>query len=152
MGRKQSDMQTVNYCKLCHSILNGRSSCQECEEAASVGEYLQPDLERQIQQLFPGMFVYIIQLPTHVICFLSHHSLVSELDKRCWNFKDPDVVDDVTSGKEYANNLKSRILLMSKGNITLTINIDGVAVFQSSKNCSLLPVYLTVDELPPKLR
>ena len=152
MAGKQPEIQTVNHCKQCHSILNGRSSCQECVEAASVGEYLQPDLERQIQQLFPGMFVVIIQLHTHVICFLSYHSFVSLLYKTCGNFKDPGVVDDVTSGKQYANNLKSHILLMSNGNITLTLNMDCVAVFRSSENCIMLPVYLTVNQLPPKIR
>ena len=57
MVGKQPEMQTVNYCKQCHSILNESLSCQECDQAATVGEYLQVNLEKQIQQLFQGMIV-----------------------------------------------------------------------------------------------
>ena len=54
---------------------------------------------------------------------------------------------DVYCGKEY----QKHSFLRSPDNISLTLNTDGVAVFRSSK-CSLWPVWLVINELPPSER
>ena len=51
------------------------------------------------------------------------------------------------TGREY----KKHSFLRSPDNISLTLNTDGVAVFKSSK-CSLWPVWLVINELPPAER
>ena len=58
-------------------------------------------------------------------------------------------MSDITSGKRYRNMTTA---LLSKWNITLTLNTDGVSVFRTSRTVSLWPVYLTINELSSRCR
>jgi hypothetical protein len=43
-------------------------------------------------------------------------------------------------------------VLQSTYNISLTLNTDGISMFKSSAKCSLWPLYLVINELPPQMR
>ncbi|XP_062510906.1 uncharacterized protein LOC134186832 isoform X2 [Corticium candelabrum] len=58
-------------------------------------------------------------------------------------------MSDLTSGKRYRNMTTG---LLSKWNITLTLNTDVVSVFRTSRTGSLWPVYLTINELSSECR
>ena len=68
MVGKQPEGCVVRYCKQCHTILNETSHCQACSEKPSVGEYLQLDVQHQIQQLFRGKYYCYHKIPV----LLSH--------------------------------------------------------------------------------
>ena len=58
-----------------------------------------------------------------------------------------DVIRDIYDGSEYQRHAAS--FIMQAANVSLTLNADGVSLFRSSK-CSLWPVWLVVNELPPE--
>jgi hypothetical protein len=59
---------------------------------------------------------------------------------------DGDVISDINNG-EWHRSLEDR-----DSTITVNLNTDGVAPFNSSKKSSLWPILLTVNDLPPSLR
>ena len=61
-------------------------------------------------------------------------------------------MSDIVNGQYYRHLVESSGHPQSKWNITLTLNTDGVSVFQTSRNGTLWSVYLTVNELSPKSR
>lgn len=58
------------------------------------------------------------------------------------------VIRDVYDGAHYQ---KHASFLSQPANISLLINTDGIAIFQSSKG-SLWPVWVMINELPKRLR
>ena len=56
-------------------------------------------------------------------------------------------IEDIFDGEMY----KKAMSGLSKFDLSLSFNTDGVPIFNSSK-CSLWPILATVNELPPKLR
>lgn len=58
------------------------------------------------------------------------------------------VIRDVYDGAHYQ---KHASFLSQPANISLLINTDGIAIFQSSK-ASLWPVWVMINELPKRLR
>lgn len=61
------------------------------------------------------------------------------------------VISDVKSGSEYLKLKEPGNFLYKSSNITLTLFTDGIPLFSSS-SVSLWPVYLIINELPPKER
>ncbi len=70
------------------------------------------------------------------------------LERRFEREQDPGTMHDVLDGKEY---MKHKDFLSKRGNVSLTLNTDGVALFKSS-NISLWPIWVTINELPPHVR
>ena len=60
-------------------------------------------------------------------------------------------VSDIVNGSAYKE-ISRMGYSQSQWNLTLTLNTDVVSIFNTSRTGSLWPVYLTVNELPPKLR
>jgi len=59
---------------------------------------------------------------------------------------------DITSGSEYKKMAVEGFLdRKNPYNITVTFNTDGISLFKST-NVSLWPIYLAINELPPKER
>lgn len=58
-----------------------------------------------------------------------------------------DIVD-VYDGREYK---KHSAFLSQPGNVSFTLNTDGVAIYRSS-SISLWPVWLVINELPNTMR
>lgn len=132
---KTSKGRQVSYCTYCHSLLNGQDSCTTCtnDENASVGEYTELDIKQQIQQLFKDK------------------NFVSHLNDR-FKVASTEQVSDICSGKEYQKHVGIGGVLQSTYNISLTLNTDGISMFKSSAKCSLWPLYLVINELPPQMR
>ncbi|XP_069136597.1 uncharacterized protein [Argopecten irradians] len=68
--------------------------------------------------------------------------------------KERIILSDITTGQEYLKLKADGNFLdpkSSKFNVTLSWNTDGIPLFKSS-GISLWPVYLTINELPPKER
>ena len=99
MAGKKAEMQTVNYCKQCHSILNGRSSCQECEEAASVPS---TRLRKADSTTLPRYVCLQNSITYSCDLFSVTPQLCIAAGQEMLELQYPGVVDDVTSGKEYA--------------------------------------------------
>ena len=55
---------------------------------------------------------------------------------------------DVLDGSEYK---KLHSFVNQPSNVTLTLNTDGVSLFRSS-SVDLWPIWLAINELPPKVR
>ena len=60
-------------------------------------------------------------------------------------------ISDIVDGAEYKKLKENDGFLTNKSNVTLSLFTDGIPLFQSSK-VSLWPVYLVINELPPKQR
>ena len=58
------------------------------------------------------------------------------------------IMEDICDGKEYQ---KHKDFVSQPGNITLTVNTDGVPIFKSA-NISLWPIWVSINELPPHVR
>lgn len=57
------------------------------------------------------------------------------------------VIRDITDGRKYKE-LKE---FTSQGNVTLTVNTDGVQLFKSS-TVSMWPIWVMINELPLPMR
>ena len=74
--------------------------------------------------------------------------LWEQLQKR---FKNPpdDSIRDIYDGCEYWKYVQCGFLpAHNKANVSLTLNTDGIDIYRSSK-CSLWPIWLKLNELPP---
>ena len=61
-------------------------------------------------------------------------------------------IHDIYDGCEYRKYVQSGFLsTCNKANVSLTLNTDGINIYRSSK-CSLWPVWLQINELPPTQR
>ncbi|VDI25225.1 Hypothetical predicted protein [Mytilus galloprovincialis] len=64
---------------------------------------------------------------------------------------DHTTISDILDGEEYRKLKEPGGFLADKNNITFSLFTDGIPLFQSSK-VSLWPVYMILNELPPKQR
>ena len=84
----------------------------------------------------------------YVACLYTDPVVWSKLQERFTRRGDSDSIRDIFDGTEYKNHLD---FLSHPGNISLTLNTDGINVFRSS--CvSLWPIWLVINELPPSTR
>lgn len=60
-------------------------------------------------------------------------------------------ITDVINGKKYLCQCADGGFLADPNNLSLIFNTDGVPLFKSSKQ-KIWPVYLAINELPPKQR
>jgi len=68
-----------------------------------------------------------------------------------WDIPESDVISDIKSGSEYRKLRQAGEFLHNQNNVTFSTFTDGVPLFKSS-SISLWPVYLLINELPPKER
>lgn len=64
---------------------------------------------------------------------------------------DDGKIRDICDGTEYKKHVENGFLANTQ-NISLALNTDGVAIFKSSKEGELWPLYLVINELPPRMR
>ena len=92
-------------------------------------------------------FMYL-PLKAQLKDLLENHDVADEIEKV---FEKKKIVhtniEDIFDGEMY----KKAMSGLSKFDLSLSFNTDGVPIFNSSK-CSLWPILATVNELPPKLR
>ena len=79
------------------------------------------------------------------------------VDPFVWNslqsrFKNVDAkLSDIFGGTEYRKLMEPEQFLSKPEIITFCLNTDGVAVFKSS-TAQIWPIWLQINELPPKMR
>jgi hypothetical protein len=125
-------VRKVLYCSNCQALLDRGSSCGKSSCSGHVKDFVFISLYQQLKLKLEDKLIWKALQETYrkrVLCQSS------------------DDVLDIYCGKEY----RQHSFLMRPGNISLTLNTDGVAIFKSSKN-SLWPVWLVINELPPKER
>ena len=65
--------------------------------------------------------------------------------------KSNGLIHDIIDGKKYQELCKHGRFLHEKSNISFVFNTDGVCLYKSSK-IEIWPVYLAINEVPPKAR
>lgn len=114
-------------------------NCDECD--------MEFNSEESIKN---GTFFLHIPLKNQLIQLLTHPILFQFLTNRDLDIlAESNDVCDITTGKLYKKLIRSHA--MSKNDISVTWNADGVPIFKSSQY-SLWPVQCMINELPPHLR
>ncbi|XP_053397033.1 uncharacterized protein LOC128556331 [Mercenaria mercenaria] len=139
-GNINSEKVLHFYCKNCYKHLSSRIQPQEGTTCGGCGKqltgkepyFLHISLIQQIRNLF------------------LKEDFVQNLSYRFERELTTDICD-VHDGLKYKELFKDGGLLSDQYNISLQMNTDGVAIFKSS-NVSVWPIYMTVNELPPKAR
>ncbi|XP_065900912.1 uncharacterized protein [Dysidea avara] len=80
-----------------------------------------------------------------------NYSLIEDTFHKALDHISMDKYTDITSGDLYKNLVSSNTAKGIKNYITLSLNTDGIPVFHSS-GYSFWPLYLSINELPFKLR
>lgn len=113
-------------CDDCGTIFNSENSMK------NGSFFLHMPLKEQLEQLLTNPELY---------SYLSNRNLQDLIQST--------VISDVTTGKLYQNLIKHHG--MSKNDLSLTWNGDGIPVFKSSQY-SIWPIQCMINELPPHLR
>ena len=119
-----SDM-ALRSCNICKAVINS---------VKDLGYFIHIPISEQIKTLFARK---------HFYTNLLHRFTRVKLNQDCF--------EDIYDGLLYKKLMLPNGILNSQNNISLTWNIDGLAVFSSSK-FSLWPCYFVVNELPYQLR
>ena len=128
------------YCQHCFKYLhplhppNENDLCSGCGQPLSEnGPYfIQVPFQRQIVQLF-------------------QKKGFSDMLRHRFTRQNSSNIEDVYDGSLYKKLYEDGGFLSCPHNISLQMNTDGVSIFNSSK-VSVWPLYLTINELPPKVR
>jgi hypothetical protein len=126
------------YCCNCKKLFLGREQCETpgCRALVEKQNYfVTGNMEIQLKQVLerPGMWSSLN---------VSRECGVDSADKS---------LSDITSGSGYTKLRSPGGFLHRNANITLTMFTDGVPLFKSS-HVSIWPVYLTINEIPPRER
>ena len=119
-----SDM-TSRACAVCKAIINS---------VKDLSYFIHIPISEQIKSLFARK---------HFLSNLLHRFTRVKQNQDCF--------EDIYDGLLYRKLMSPNRILSSQNNISLTWNIDGLPVFNSSK-FSLWPCYFIVNELPYRLR
>ncbi|XP_067654084.1 uncharacterized protein [Haliotis asinina] len=136
-----SPVQLHYFCNFCNTY-HGKASeptCQKCQKSEQ-SSFIYIPMIGQLQSLFSGL-------------------KKSDLLHEGGRVKDnPSAIEDIFDGKIYKTIFVDNFFKGTKEgrkekeiHISLQLNTDGVALFRSS-TYSVWPLYLTVNELNPKLR
>ncbi len=128
------------YCKNCFTSVDAEcvtcpnKFCLKTLDSTSKSYHLQIPVAAQLQTLFKRKdFIEGLKYKQH------RHKKVAQN------------IEDIYDGEIYSKLSQPGEILSLPFNISFTWNTDGVPVFKSSK-LSLWPIYLMVNELPPKMR
>lgn len=115
---------------------------RDCEECATPFDH-----ESSMKD---GIFFLHIPLKGQLMQLLCDPALYECLTNRnLETLAQSSVISDVTTGKLYQNLIRNHGI--SKNDLSLTWNADGIPVFKSSQY-SIWPIQCAVNELPPHLR
>lgn len=100
-----------------------------------------------------GSLSFFVEVPIFVQLqkLFSKEGFYHDIQYRHHRQRESDQICDIYDGELYKKLSQYPYVLSSPHNISFTWNTDGVPVFKSS-NFSLWPLYLVVNELPPKKR
>lgn len=156
-GRRFQPLVRANplLCSLCEDLLSdNETSCPrlECKNAGSPpNEFLMFNIEDALAELLRGMTIYnsLSNSKYFILYFDADSQFCSDLSRN-FHQREETSISDIVNGRDYR---KMPEMSQTKWNITVTLNIDGVSVFKTSRGgSSLWPVYLTINELPAKCR
>ena len=97
----------------------------------------------------------LILMVLQINYYLTDADFVRLLGYRFENdFQDDDDICDIFSGQEYRKLMQPGGFLSKDNplNISFSFNTDGVAPFKSSNKQNFWPIFLVINELPPRLR
>ena len=134
------------YCSFCYSYVNSfqvltadHESCSNCNRDCSV------------KDLSQGNFFITSDLTSEMRTLLENENISKHLSYKRTREQNPSHINDIYDGTVYQELSKEGGPLQNSSNLSYIINSDGVPVFTSSKY-SLWPIYIMINELPPKLR
>nr|XP_054769803.1 uncharacterized protein LOC129277674 [Lytechinus pictus] len=135
------------YCTVCYSyvqsydvISEDNILCPHCTQPCMVKDlshgnfFVTTDLKLQVRALFERS-----DISPHLQYRSSRHKVAQ------------DNIEDIYDGEFYRNMMKDGEPLSDNNNFSYTFNSDGFPCFKSSKY-SLWPIYIMINELPPRLR
>ncbi|CAD6230233.1 GSCOCG00006713001-RA-CDS [Cotesia congregata] len=144
---KNSSFSRHMYCNECFFYFGVQSTtstddfvCPNCDEnfnPSNVPFFLTLDFANQLKQIFENSEI--------------QEALLKRIE--CEDNEEGNELKDINDGKIYKKLLSSESenLLCNKYNFSYTFNTDGCQLAKSSK-LSIWPIYITINELPPKLR
>ncbi|XP_060589045.1 uncharacterized protein LOC132744372 isoform X2 [Ruditapes philippinarum] len=136
VNEKDTDVRKHFYCGFCQFYIGMDQStesqcCPSCNKLNNYEYFVEIPLENELKGVVERN--------------LKHLSYRDEKNT------DHNCITDVYDGELYKKHMKDGGFLQDNNNISLLGNTDGVAVFKSS-SFSVWPVYVVVNELPPKIR
>ncbi|XP_030838496.1 uncharacterized protein LOC115922885 [Strongylocentrotus purpuratus] len=97
-------------------------------------------------------FFITADLPTQVKSLFERPDITAHLSYRRNRDKlSPENIEDIYDGDIYKNMMADEEVLGNDNNFSYSFNTDGFPVFKSSR-FSMWPIFLMINELPPKLR
>ena len=138
LGKSNSPKVLHFYCSACQNYLTKDNKpqerlCPKCEKPLVTEYFVQIPLQDQLKQLFKDPDIF------------------TKLRHRFQRQTQDNVISDVYDGLLYKNLWKDNGFFSKITNISFQLNSDGVSLFNSTK-ISVWPIYLSINELSPKLR
>ncbi|KAE8741363.1 hypothetical protein FOCC_FOCC012492 [Frankliniella occidentalis] len=130
--------------------------CPECANyigEAATESAMQCDCGHVLQSpLRCKQFVMSLGMKQQIKDLLEKPGISEALNYRFTRVKaGPDTIEDIYDGALYKNLSSDGAVLSCRNNLSFSFNTDGVKVGNSSTQ-QLWPIYLMINELPPKLR
>lgn len=106
----------------------------------------------QISNLNESSFFVIFDLPPQIEILLCKDKIFEEL-KNPFDLLDnqPGPMKDVYNGTAYQNFITSLLPRTNTRHVTCCFGVDGAALYTSSK-CQIWPIFVSILELPPRIR
>ncbi|XP_022101244.1 uncharacterized protein LOC110984916 isoform X2 [Acanthaster planci] len=135
------------YCQCCYSLVGtyegagqGHIPCPQCDRPCSV------------QSLSNGNFFVTTNLRSQIKSLFELPDIARNLTYRYTRIKcRQDGIEDIYDGEIYKMMSRPGQPLANEKNFSYSFNSDGTPIFKSSKY-SLWPIYLMINELPPRMR
>ena len=127
------------YCNVCKKLFSGdidnckTPGCSGKKEKNSSNYFLTGSMQTQCKEI------------------LEREGIWTSIQQYSQRGQEHTTISDIIDGEEYKKLKAPGGFLTDPNNLTLSLFTDGIPLFQSSK-VSLWPVYLIVNELPPKQR
>ncbi|XP_063970048.1 uncharacterized protein LOC135157631 [Lytechinus pictus] len=145
-GKESLQLSFHFYCSFCFSYVqlfqpdnDPILPCPTCNEDCFVRDLTQSN------------FFITADLTSQIRTLLEKKDIARNLSYRHTRQRTPGNIEDIYDGSFYKEMSAEGKPLNNNHNLSYIINSDGLPVFKSSKY-SLWPIYLMINELPPKMR
>ncbi|XP_063971106.1 uncharacterized protein LOC129260048 [Lytechinus pictus] len=135
------------YCLICSSYVRSFASVSDENVAC-------PNCDQQciVSDLSQGNFFVTANLSSQIKQLFERKDISPHLFYRDRRTKQTEGnIEDIFDGTMYKKMMEEGEPLSNRNNFSYTFNSDGLPAFKSSKY-SIWPIYIMVNELPPKLR
>lgn len=140
----------VHFCDMCYTLFPEDEEVFHCPQEGCIGLRYKGNLNRQYLKQRKSFFAClpIVQQIKDILEREGMWQTLNEYKNNCLKSAD---IKDIINGKIYTDMSNPGHFLHSKNNISLLFNTDGATLYKSS-GVSIWPVYLVINELPPKIR